>query len=253
MPWSWRLHTLGSHAQEVDDEVRAGLEAGAALSSFCALQAEPGPEWVSWADLLAEPDLWRVRAAEVHDVLSAGAPVDQRIVASLVHLGLVARLLSPTVGAALAGDIVPVVGAAGVRLQLRGTNPLPMAWAGVTGGVARSTGEVGALLIRHWLEPLVQPWTELIAGEAGLSGRVLRGNVVSAIAGTLRLAATRPGLSHRAEAILDALLASGPLAGTGTRRADRSFLRHSCCLFYQLPGAGTCSDCVLTTVRRSPS
>jgi ferric iron reductase protein FhuF len=56
---------------------------------------------------------------------------------------------------------------------------------------------------------------------------------------------TLPALVARADAVLDALLGSGPLAGTGRRREDGSFVRRSCCLFYRLPGAGTCGDCIL--------
>ena len=230
----------------------AALEAGGALSRFCALDPEPGPGWVSWADLLAEPDIWRARAAELHGVLSATAPTEARVVDSLVHLGLVARLLSPTIGAALTGNAVPVVDATDVRLHLRGANPLPMAWAGVGCVDASSPAHVAELLTRHWIAPLVQPWSDLVAGKHGLSPQVLVGNVVSAIAGTLELAATRPELRARADAILDALLVIGPLTGTGTRRADRSFRRRSCCLFYRLPGAGTCADCVLTADDRAP-
>ena len=230
----------------------AALQDGSALSGFCALDATAEPTWISWADLLAQPDIWRTRAAEVRGVLSVhGAPVDQRVVASLVHLGLVARLLCPTMGAALVGGVLPVVAASGVQLQLRGPNPLPMTWAGVTGVEVHSPREVAQRLAQHWLEPLVQPWSDLIARDTGLSRRVLLGNVASAAAGALGLASTRSELRDRSEAILDALLITGPLADTGRRRTDRSFLRHSCCLLYRLPGAGTCGDCILTTTSRA--
>jgi ferric iron reductase protein FhuF len=54
-----------------------------------------------------------------------------------------------------------------------------------------------------------------------------------------------PEVAGRADALLEALLRSGPLAGTGRRRDDGTFVRRSCCLFYRVPGAGTCGDCVL--------
>jgi ferric iron reductase protein FhuF len=79
-----------------------------------------------------------------------------------------------------------------------------------------------------------------------VSRTVLEGNVTSAVAGALRMAAAaRPELAEQVEAVLDALLTSEPLAGTGRRRVDGSFVRRSCCLFYRVPGAGTCGDCVL--------
>jgi hypothetical protein len=97
------------------------------------------------------------------------------------------------------------------------------------------------------LRPVVEPLTDAVRRSFSLSRLVLEGNVVSAVAGALRMAsAARPEVTGRAEATLDALLAGGPLAGTGRRLPDGTFVRRSCCLFYRLPGAGTCLDCILT-------
>lgn len=180
-------------------------------------------------------------------MLNAGTLPEDRVVASLMHLGLVARLLSPALGTALAGGVLPVVTAEDIHLQLAGGNPLPMAWRRVAGVDVDAPAAVAEQLAWHWLTPLVEPWTARVATTSRLSEQVLAGNVVSAVAGALTIAAAaRPQLTDRCAAVLDALLVSGPLAGTGGRRPDGSFARHSCCLFYRLPGAGTCGDCVLT-------
>ncbi|MGX6600600.1 (2Fe-2S)-binding protein [Micromonosporaceae bacterium Da 78-11] len=56
----------------------------------------------------------------------------------------------------------------------------------------------------------------------------------------------------RAGEIVAACLALGPLAGTGSLvRPDpdgprRFLVRANCCLYYRIPGGGTCGDCVLT-------
>lgn len=237
----------GGDVRRVDGgRLRSALLAGADLGPFCTLQPTAGRQWVSWADLQADPAAFTARAAEVRTALTAGAVPGERVVASLVHLGLVARLLAPALGAALAGAVLPVVAPDGVHLRLAGSNPLPMALTDVTGIEVDSPAEVAEQLIQHWLAPLVAPWTALVAARARVSGQVLAGNVVSAVAGALTVAvATRPDLADRSVAVLDALLAAGPLAGTGGRRSDGSFARRSCCLFYRLPGAGTCADCVL--------
>ncbi len=79
-----------------------------------------------------------------------------------------------------------------------------------------------------------------------MSTRVLTGNVVSALHGTaLVVAGARPDLAGRARAVLEGLLAAGPLAGTGGWRPDGGFARRSCCLLHRLPGALPCADCVL--------
>lgn len=228
------------------DRLRSALQAGAALGPFCTLQPSPGRQWVSWAELLADPATFTGRLAEVRTRLTAGVVPEVRVVASLVHLGLVARLLAPAIGAALAGGVLPVVAGDGVHVRLTGANPLPMALTDVTGVEVDSPAAVADQLARHWLTPLVAPWTALVASTARVSGQVLAGNVVSAVAGALTVAvAPRPDLTDRSAAVLDALLTTGPLAGTGGRRPDGSFARRSCCLFYRLPGAGTCADCVL--------
>ena len=166
-----------------------------------------------------------------------------------LHDAPIARLLTPALGAAALYDVLPVAPAAEVRMHLRGANPLPMALGAASAVILADPADLATALHRHWLTPTVEPLTRAVRASWSVSPRVLDGNVVSAIAGALRMVATaRPELTRRAEVLLDALL-EGPLTGTGGRREDGSFQRRSCCLFYRLPRAGTCSDCILADRR----
>ena len=217
----------------------AALVAAAQLGPFCAVDADAGPGAVDLAD---GPRVLDARAAAVSGVL--GRPAGSREVLSLVHLGVVARVLSPALGAALVAGVLPVPER--VVLQPVGSNPVPMAWSGVRVVEVPRPADVAAALAEHWLGPVLGPWTGTVAARS-VSRRVLEGNVVSALHGTgVVVDSARPELAGRTRAVLDALLAAGPLAGTGGRRPDGSFARRSCCLLQRLPGAGTCADCVLT-------
>jgi len=63
--------------------------------------------------------------------------------------------------------------------------------------------------------------------------------------------ADRPDLGGRATVLAERLLTWPPLAATGELRppeppdARWTFRRLSCCLYYRVPGGGTCGDCVL--------
>ncbi len=213
----------------------------AGLGPFFGLQDDVGPDGTSWAELTGDPTVLARRIAEVAGLL--GRDAEPRVVASLVHLGVVARLLSPAVGAALTTGLLPVP--EGIRLSLAGSNPMPMAWTDVVVVDTPTPAAIVAELTRHWLTARIAPWTDRVAA-TGLSRQVLAGNTVSAVVGAVTIASTaRPDLADRGRAVVDALIERGGWAGTGTRRCDGSFRRASCCLFYRVPGGGTCADCVL--------
>jgi ferric iron reductase protein FhuF len=48
----------------------------------------------------------------------------------------------------------------------------------------------------------------------------------------------------RGTALAGAIMSQPPLAGTA-RVLPPGFVRNSCCLFYRVPGAGLCADCIL--------
>ncbi len=225
------------------------LVAAGALGPFFRVDERSGPDWTCWAALSADAKALRFRTDVVHAVLAAGngvPDVEPRVVASLTHLGLVARLVSPLLGATLLSGVLPVTPVENVHVHLTGENPLPLALSATSAVAVRSAEELAVALHRHWLTPAVRPLTHAVRTFCSVSPLVLDGNVTSAVAGALRMAGTaRPELASRADAVLDELLRSGPLAGSGRRRDDGSFVRRSCCLFYRLPGVGTCGDCIL--------
>jgi hypothetical protein len=100
---------------------------------------------------------------------------------------------------------------------------------------------------------LLGPLLACFRDRFALSPKVLLGNVASALAGAAgMIAEAAPEHAARAAGVVDRLLELPPLAGAGTLvrpepGVARWFLvRHNCCLYYRIPGGGTCGDCVLT-------
>ena len=122
------------------------------------------------------------------------------------------------------------------------------------GGLA-SGGQFAAaarLLSDSCVEGLAGPVAAAFETAFGLSRQVLWGNVASALAGAAGLLAEAfPSRAQAAGRLTAEILGQGPLAGTGelvqpdAARPRRFLVRRSCCLFYRVPGAGICGDCVL--------
>ena len=188
------------------------------------------------------------RIASVREALAArgGRPaseVEPRVAASAVHLGLVARLVSPALGAAVLGhrvDLRP----GGLWWQDTAGGPVPLSVPAPAGG----TGIPG-----EWDRPLldeaVAPLTAAVARLVPVPGRVLWGNVASAAnAAAAQVARQRPDLAGDAWRAAGRLLAS-PWLRDEPHPPGPAFRRSSCCLFYRLaPGdpSAVCGDCVLT-------
>jgi ferric iron reductase protein FhuF len=100
------------------------------------------------------------------------------------------------------------------------------------------------------LEEVVAPLTAAIAGLVPISGRVLWGNVASAINGAAGQVATRqPDLAGPVWAAAADLFAS-PWLSHETQPPGAGFRRSSCCLIYKIASErararGVCGDCVL--------
>ncbi|WP_328459817.1 (2Fe-2S)-binding protein [Streptomyces sp. NBC_00448] len=290
-----------------DDDVRAAL---AELGPFFAVEAikaikavEPvqaaeraeaageGPGvWRSMAELAELPDpadpadppggsgVLAARVAAVRGVLAAGGgqpaeAVEERVAASVVHLGLVARLLSPYLAlAVLYGRVPGRVRLADLRWQPAlggpyplalplppGTDHMPGTAADRTGGVNRAAGADLAALADRFSAAVFEGAVrevESACAEFRVSPHVLRGNTASAVNGAARMiAAARPDAAARAEALTGLLLERGRLRGSGRRTPGGGFRRNSCCLIYRAaPGhAGAlCGDCALSRVPVRP-
>ena len=217
-----------SDLAEVEREI-AGL--GAHFGFRARDSPLPGDAWRPLADLLDGSPALAHRYEQTRIALAAGgATVPLRAAASIGHLGLVARLLCPTIGAALLG----------FRLRLESI------WWQPTLGVMPLAGSLEGLgdrdPVRDLLDGPVATLTRYTEGFS-LSRKILLGNVDSAVNGAaVAIGAVREDLR---QAAYGAARAAGVEAGTGLGR-------NSCCLIYQLSAPGSpsyCGDCVLPTGR----
>ncbi|MFI9612839.1 (2Fe-2S)-binding protein [Streptomyces sp. NPDC052023] len=164
-----------------------------------------------------------------------------RIGASIVQLGHAARLWSPVLACAVVHGIVP---------DLRGLHraddgPALRLPAVPTGWYAPEPPHLTDLLY----EVVVDRQLDALA--AGLrvkvAPRLLEGNAASALAEAARaVLAARGDLREPLARLVDDLLTTGRLAGTGkVLGPDLSFRRRSCCLYYRVPSGVKCEDCSL--------
>ncbi len=236
-------------------DLTAVLDDVAAVGPFFALPVVPASEAaVPFSHLHTEPGPLADRIARVR----AGLGSDERVAASIAFQGLVARLVSAPLAAVALHGVLPDL--TGLGRRPGGDDP----WAPVltgTGAVrtpdpvedpAGAAAPLGEDLLERHLLPLI----EAVRGLVPVSGHVLRGNVASALAGSARVLDTaRPGSRPAVLGVLGALLAHPALAGTGrllllepgVADTEWGFRRRSCCLYYRVPGGGTCGDCVLDT------
>ncbi len=227
---------------------RVAADAGEFFAPVEPPAGSPGEDWTSLSDLVAAGrELERFVAAarralaEGHGAASASVPL--RTAASMWFLGLTARLVSPPLAAALLSGQVPRLTPATV--WCRPTGPVAMAPPGLETGARPAPA-----LSDGALDPVVVPLLSAVAGRFRVSTRVLRGNVASAVAGAAGVRAGRwpplAGPAYRLTAeLLSPTTTASVLAGAGTL-TPTGLRRHSCCLYYRVPGGGICEDCVLT-------
>ena len=230
------------------------LGALAALGPFFAVSAHPPgvPPLAPWrpvSELTGPSAAFRSRVESVRAALAArgGVPagdIEPRIAVSAVHLGMTARFIAPALGAAVLGrplDTHP--GGLWWQDEAVGAVPLSVPLA-AGGGSAPPPGEWDQMLV----DELIAPVTTAVARLGSVSGRVLRGNVASAVnAAAGQLATRRPDLAAAAWQAAGRLFASSMLREE-RHPPGRGFRRSSCCLFYRLaPGVSgaVCGDCVL--------
>ncbi|MFN2539237.1 MAG: (2Fe-2S)-binding protein [Mycobacteriales bacterium] len=153
-----------------------------------------------------------------------GAPL--RVGQSTYVLGLAARIWGATLGCVVRDGVLPDPGALLVRDE-DGAVQLGMSrydgWHDVTP--------------EELLERVTAVLAPVVAGFP-LSPRLMWGNVASALH-----AAPRVLELPQARAWAEQMLSLPPLRGEMV-----SGRRTTCCLFYEVPGGGLCSDCVLSRV-----
>ena len=174
--------------------------------------------------------------------LDAGE-IGEREVASITFLGWASRLVSPVLGAIAVGGAMPLPELGLLRWRRVAGGPLPLAYAEM---IATDVPE------EFPLGP-VRAILEVVARRFSLPEHLLWGNVASALGGAAGMIAdASPEHAERAAAVVEGLLRREPLSGTAIlerpdpERARWFLVRHNCCLYYRIPGGGTCGDCVLT-------
>ncbi|MET7640079.1 (2Fe-2S)-binding protein [Streptomyces sp. NPDC005438] len=231
------------------------LDRVAKVGPFFAVRHDPGDPgaegYTPLAEVHAHPEHALARRVAAVSA-TVGAP-EPRVAASLVFQGLAARLWSVSLGAAVL---------TGLRLELDPGllywNPDQMApddlWLPRPRGgqLGRPAEALGHQVVDGHLEPLVRATRSTCRIAEGL----LWGNAASALAGTLRVldpwcARHDAGdVRRRAVGLVAELLDRPPLRGLGEwSDPGRDFRRHSCCLYYRVPGGGLCGDCALAPRR----
>lgn len=221
-------------AVENDMNISAELAEIATYGGFFALGARGDatgwhPVVQSYSDGFA--DLVEATARRYHTT-------ELRIGASLVHLGHAARLWSPVLACALAHGVLPDLS----NLQ-RANDGAHLRLPEPVGAPVPAHRELPETLYRVVVRDHMEP------SAAGLRVKVapalLSGNIASALVGASRaLLSARPDLRQTIVETTSRLLDTGVLAGTGVL-TGLDFRRRSCCLFYRVPGGGTCGDCPL--------
>jgi hypothetical protein len=237
------------------EEVRAALVSVSEIGPYFAVAfSAEDAEWRTVADLWAKPGCLSERVDTARDFLRSrtDAEIDLRSCASISSLGFVSRLVAPALATACLAGVLPRLDPQQTRWRPVVGGPVPIALAVVDGVAVGTAAEAAVELERAVLLPCVEPVLVAYSGQFRLSLRVLRGNLGSALASAANmLIQARMDLRLDPVEVVQAMLAQPSLTGTGhyqrpfDDRAERFFVRRNCCLFYRIPGGGTCGDCVL--------
>jgi len=225
----------------------AALSRAAEAGPYFAITLDPDELlWRPFAELL-DPAVLGENVAQVRRVLQerSGVPVDDldlRACASIHALGLVSRLIAPALGSAALVGHVPALAIDQLRWQRVAGGPVPVAVTQASGEDVSGVDEAAVALHEAVIEPSVAPLLAAFEETFSLSPQVLWGNVASAVGGAATMLAQVECRFDPRE-LAQAVTARGPLRAMGDWTP--AFRRRNCCLFYKIPGGGTCGDCVL--------
>lgn len=238
------------------DQVRTALVSAGEIGPYFAVEfAASQGEWCAVADLWTRAGCLSERVNTACEYLSSrtNTEVDLRASASISSLGFMSRLVSPALATACLAGVIPRLDPRQMYWRPALGGPVRIAIATATGTTVETATEAAAQLEHDVLLPCVEPVLAAYSREFKLSKRVLRGNVASALAGAAgMLVRAGTALNLDPVEVVRSMLALPSLTDTGhyerpfDDRADRFFVRHNCCMFYRVPGGGTCGECVLT-------
>ena len=231
-------------------QAAAALAQAALAGPYFAVTLEPDELlWRPLSDLLG-PDVLIENVDQVRRILHERtrlplADLDLRACASTHALGLTSRLVAPALGCAAFAGQVPALTIDGLRWQRVAGGPVPIGVSAADSRPVASPDEAADALHRTVITTVVAPLIRAFEQTFALSPQVLWGNVASALAGAATMV-VRSGTAPLLDPPTIAKLATerGTLAGMGTWTGT-AFRRNNCCLFYKIPGGGTCGDCVL--------
>jgi ferric iron reductase protein FhuF len=241
----------------------------AALGPFFAADSHdprtaPRPPWRPMSELLDNPAVLAERIHAYRASLAASygrAPeaVELRVAASVAHLGLVARVLSPLLALAVLHGRTEPVNLRDLRWQPTSPSIFPLSIAGLDVQLDAFRPDEDPdpdALARAFADRAVGTVAaELCAATSrfGVSEKVLWGNIASALNGTCAaLGSAQPRHRPRIQAVLTRLLRQPVLDGTTQTSLDDRFQRRSCCLIYRATpnrDGMVCGDCVLLGAR----
>ncbi|GAA3092473.1 hypothetical protein JOF29_006985 [Kribbella aluminosa] len=204
----------------------------------------PEPPWRRMSEIVDDPSVLEDRVAQTRAYLGAVSgqeteAIEVRVAASVTHLGLVARLISPALASAVLERRVPILALDQLHWQpiLGGAFPLSLPPIPPAGGD----------LYRELFDGPIPA----IAQAFQLSDHILTGNVASAVNGAATaMANADPTLADPARTLAAQLLATPPLRDAHT---TNPFRRRSCCLIYRAArdhNGPLCGDCVLAAQSR---
>ncbi|MEV5988860.1 (2Fe-2S)-binding protein [Streptomyces sp. NPDC052051] len=232
------------------------IEEIAWFGPFFAVQTHPPGTHPSepWQSL-SRP-LLDARVSDVRDRLAAAggqppAAVETRVAASVAHLGLAARLVSPALAAAVLHGLVLAPRLADLWWQpvLGGPLPLSLPDDAFTGGGEGSLSRLADDLSSRLLDGPLRELADAMA-RFSVSRHILWGNTASAVNGAATMiTASRPEVTARTRALTALLLERPPLRGASARTPGGAYRRRSCCLIYRAaPGrkGALCGDCALS-------
>jgi ferric iron reductase protein FhuF len=228
-------------------DLRAVLDRAATLGPFFTIAgARPTDPPGYPAHALYDPDhpALDLLVARVRDRLGGAEP---RVAASITHLGYAARLLSPALAALLVDGAVPYLPANQLTVHQQADGSLRLSMPHHCGSLLPGGPDIGAIALDQintgvFIEHLA-PLAARLHRRYRLAPRLLAGNAASAAFGAVRM--LPPHLREDGQRLAGMLLTEGPLAGTGVIRQG-ALTRRSCCLYYRVPGGGTCADCPIS-------